>query len=185
MGHSGRILNNKNKSRLTDTAWKSPTHSMLSGAVVGIPNPWPHEWTTGEFYQTTSAVIPSDATVVQLQAYLLPRSSDLWGYHIEEQKAMDATYGPSYPDATEANYEAQYGFVCTDGSNTDTCNPSNGGKMLFKWFPIDSYWWLFRSYDLRAYRGETISVLFGAVNDGYNGNTALYVDNVYLYYCTP
>ena len=183
-GQTGWIIrdvhaNLKNKSRYTDTRWWSPAQSMLSGAPTGIANPFPGEWTTGEFYQATTALIPTDATVVQLQMRLLPDSTDLWGYHIAEQAAMDAA-GTNMPEATEA----QYGFVCTDGADSDTCNPGNGGKMLFKWFPIDSYMWLYRSYDLRAFRGETISVLLGASNDGYNGNTALYVDDVYLYYCT-
>ena len=171
----------KNPSVAVNTHWFTPDTSMLSGVPVGSTNPFPHEWTTGEFFQTATAAIPDNATVVQLRMHLLPRSTDLWGYHLAEQAAMDASSGANMPTATEA----QYGFVCTDGSDTDTCNPDNGGKMLFKWFPINSYWWLWRSYDLRAFRGDTISILFGAANDGYNGNTALYVDDVYLWYCTP
>lgn len=163
-----------NPSIYTGEFWYSPVWSMLSGVPVGTVNPYLGEFTTGEFWQATSIPIPLNATVVNLRMRVLPRSSDYWGYHITEQAAMDADFQLNAPDATEA----QYGHI-RDAANTTTL------RQLFKWFPIDSYYWLYRSYDLRDFRGQTISVLFGAANDGWGGNTALYVDDVYMYYCTP
>ena len=166
-----------NPSVPTSTAWYSPVTSMLSGVPVGAVNPFPGIFTTGEFWQPTSVVIPANAYLVNLQMRLLPRSSDYWGYHLDEQAAMDAESKLNAPDAVEA----QYGHI-RDAANTVTL------RQLFKWFPIDSYYWLYRSYDLTwpvDFRGQTISVLFGATNNGYGGNAALYVDDVYLYYCTP
>lgn len=164
----------KNPSSYTMQYFFSPVWSMLSGVPLWTANPFPYEYTTGEFWQSTLVPIPWDATVVNLRMRLLPRSSDYWGYHIPEQAAMDAAFSPNAPDATES----QYGHI-RDAANTTTL------RQLFKWFPIDSYYWLYRSYDLRDFRGQTISVLFGATNDGWGGNTALYVDDVYLYYCLP
>jgi len=164
----------KNPSAPTSTAWFTPVTSMLSGVPVGSVNPFPGEFTTGEFWQSTGVAIPADAYIVNLRMHLLPRSSSYWGYHLAEQAVMDANKDLNAPDATEA----QYGHI-RDSANTTTL------RQLFKWFPIDSYYWLYRSYDLRDFRGSTISVLFGAANNGYGGNTALYVDDVYLYYCTP
>ena len=163
-----------NPSIYTGEFWYSPVFSMLSGVPIGTANPFPGQFTTAEFWQPTSVAIPLEATVVNLRMRLLPRSTDLWGYHVTEQAAMDAENSLNAPDATES----QYGHI-RDAANTTTL------RQLFKWFPISSYYWLYRSYDLRDFRGQTISVLFGAANDGYNGNTALYVDDVYMYYCTP
>jgi hypothetical protein len=55
--------------------------------------------------------------------------------------------------------------------------------MLFKWYHENLAYWLSRQFDLTNFRGQAISVLFGAANDGWNGNTALYVDDVYLEVC--
>lgn len=163
-----------NPSVYTMQYWWSPVWSMLSGVPLWTANPFPGEFTTGEFWQPTLIPIPANAYVVNLRMRVLPTSSDLWGYHIAEQAAMDAAFSPDVPDATES----QYAHI-RDAANTTTL------RQLFKWFPIDSYYWLYRSYNLMDFRGQTISVLFGAANDGWNGNTALYVDDVYLYYCTP
>jgi hypothetical protein len=163
-----------NPSAYTSQYWYSPVTSMLSGVPLWYANPFPYEYTTAEFWQPTVIPIPSNATVVNLRMKLLPRSSDYWGYHIAEQAEMDAAFDLDAPDATES----QYGHI-RDAANTTTL------RQLFKWFPIDSYYWLYRSYNLMDFRGQTISVLFGAANDGWDGNTALYVDDVYLYYCVP
>ena len=163
-----------NPSSYTQQYWYSPVWSMLSGVPLWTANPFPYEFTTGEFWQPTMIPIPWNATVVNLRMRLLPRSTDLWGYHITEQAAMDAAFDLNAPTATES----QYGHI-RDAANTTTL------RQLFKWFPVDSYYWLYRSYDLMDFRGQTISVLFGAANDGWDGNTALYVDDVYLYYCVP
>jgi len=186
---AGWVIRDANiESRYVNNFYYTYNTSMLSGVPIGVSNPFKYEWTTSEFYQSTDIEIPANAYYVQARMHLLPRSTDLWGYHINEQAALDALQQQSVPlSAQLANapdaMESQYGFVCTDGADSDTCNPDNGGKMLFKWYPISSYWWLYRAYDLRSFRGETVSLLFGAANDGYNGNTALYVDDVYLYYC--
>lgn len=157
----------------TDYSW-SGNWSMQSGVPLGIANPFPNQFTTAEFWQPTTAEIPWNAVFVRLRMRVLPMSDQRFGYHIAEQAAMDAA-GPNAPDATES----QYAHVRDEG-NTKTL------KQLFKWFPIDARYWLFRAYDLREFRGDTISILFGAANDGdAHGNTALYVDDVYLDVCVP
>jgi hypothetical protein len=166
----------------------STSQSMQSGIPIGDANPFPGWYTTSEFYQNTSVLIPGNATYAVLKMYVLPRSSDLWGYHLAEQAALDASLeGPNAPDAVES----QYGFIGPSIANAadpvTTYTPA-----LFKWYPVDSYYWLYREFDLLSgdfdylnLRGKSIAVLFGAINDGYNGNTALYVDDVSLDVCAP
>jgi len=158
----------------TQYSW-SGVWSMLSGVPMGIPNPFPNQFTTSEFWQPTTTVIPANAWFVRLRMRVLPISDQRFGYHIAEQAAMDAAVSVNAPEAAES----QYAHV-RDETNTVTL------RQLFKWFPIDTRFWLFRSYDLRDFRGQTISILFGAANDGdARGNTALYVDDVFLDVCVP
>jgi hypothetical protein len=167
----------------TQEFWWTPVWSMVSGWPLGTTNTFWNQYTTGEFWQAVT--IPATATAARLQMRVLPRSADYWGYHIAEQAAMDAGVGLNAPDATEA----QYAQIVNPADIDDTY------YQLFKWFPIHSRYWLYRSWDLTHLRqdehhyldlrGESISILFGATDwcDGYN--TALYVDDVYLYYCVP
>lgn len=170
-------------SAYTTQYYYSPVQSMLSGIPVGAINPFPHQFTTSEFWQPTTVAIPSNANYARLKVRLLPRSSDLWGYHLAEQAALtqqslqSQLSGPNAVNAPDA-VESQYLHI-RDAANTVTL------AQLIKWFPVDSYNWLYREYDLLPFRGQTISILFGAANDGWDGNTALYVDDVFLEACAP
>jgi len=159
-------------SSYTGTFYFSPFQSMLSGIPVGVPYPAPGEWRIGEFLQNVT--IPSNATYARLKVRLLPRTTDPWGYHIEEQAAMEAMDKLLAPDKTVS----QYGHI-RNSTNTATL------RQLFKWFPINSAYWQYREFNLMDFRGMTIGVLFGAMDDGYWGNTALYVDDAYLRVCVP
>jgi hypothetical protein len=165
-------------SEYTTSFFYSPLTSMLSGVPVGSPYPEPGVWRTGEFYQEVT--IPANATSAWLKVRLLPRSTDLWGYHIAEQAAMDAMLkSGAAPEAMES----QYGAICI---NCDDPHNPYTLRQLFKWFPIDSAYWLYREFDLIDFRGYgPIGILFGACNDGFDGNTALYVDDAYMEVCVP
>jgi len=164
-------------SSYSNTYWYSPITSMLSGIPKGVLPPAYGEWRTSEFYQEVT--IPANAISANLQVRLLPTSSDLYGYHIAEQQALDEMM--SSEDAPNAA-ESQYGYVCTNCNN-----PTNPTELalLFRWFPIDSYYWLFREFNLLRFRGMTVGILFGAQDFGDWGNTALYVDDAILTICTP
>jgi hypothetical protein len=160
---------------LQTTTWFSPVSSMLAGVPPGTAYPHPAGTrSSSEFWQPITMTIPLTATFVEVRMHVLPRSSFLWGYNIAGQKAMDELVKLNMADAQEG----QYAHI-RDATNTTTL------RQLFKWTPISSFFWLYRAYNLWEFRGQTISVLFGAMNDGYDGNTALYVDDVYMYYCTP
>jgi hypothetical protein len=48
------------------------------------------------------------------------------------------------------------------------------------WQRSNGQTWLEHSYDLSAHIGQTIHLHFGTVNDGQDGVTAMYVDDVSL-----
>jgi bacillopeptidase F (M6 metalloprotease family) len=45
--------------------------------------------------------------------------------------------------------------------------------------------WIPYHFDLTAYAGQTIKLYFGVYNDGWDGVTAMYVDDVSLKLCAP
>jgi hypothetical protein len=148
--------------------WYSGSRSMRNGVPAGLPNPFPGQWTTSEFFQPVT--IPANAYYAQLNMRLLPRSTQ--ASFAASPLSVDTTYDSLALTATEA----QYGFIMDPTGINDY-------RMLFKWVPTDSAYWLYRSFNLIDFRGMNISVLFGAANDGYNGDTSLWVDDVNLEIC--
>ena len=53
------------------------------------------------------------------------------------------------------------------------------GDYLFREL-VDADGWLSRTFDLSDYAGQTITLHFGVANDGENGHTGLYLDDVSL-----
>lgn len=153
----------------------SPAWSMRNGIPLWSANPLPYQWTTSEFYQPFT--IPSDAYYARLRMRLLPRGAyySSW-YSTSQVAAMQAAVDEDYDPQALAASEAQYAFLMDASGTYDL-------KMLFKWYSLSANYWLYREYDLTAYRGQTLSVLFGAANDGWGSNTSLYVDEVYLEVC--
>ena len=47
------------------------------------------------------------------------------------------------------------------------------------WNRTNTQSWTYFETDLLAWKGQTIKVQFGTYNDGYDGVTAMYVDEVY------
>jgi hypothetical protein len=181
-GTGWTISNAANKSAYTTSFFYDPTQSMQSGQPIGstyIPG-----WTTSEFFQYIT--IPANAASAHLSMRLLPRSTDPWGYHLDQQAKMDALVAARNPQGEPSAplaEESQYGYLCYNGE----CASPNVRTFytLFRWFPIDSANWLYRSYDVTALRGQTFGVLFGAQDYGDGWNTVLYVDDVKLDVCTP
>ena len=53
------------------------------------------------------------------------------------------------------------------------------------WQRADDRRWVFHQFDLGAYAGQTIKLQFGVCNDGEDGVTVMYVDDVSLELCSP
>jgi len=53
------------------------------------------------------------------------------------------------------------------------------------WQRSDAQAWTYHEFDLTAYAGQTIKPNFGVYNDGQDGITAMYADDVSLEICYP
>ena len=145
----------------------SPIHSMR----VGIVNPANNVESYSSARQLVT--IPADATSATLRFWLWPKSGEattlasaalppahLLGLTVEEAALED---------------DAQYVLVLNpDGTLIDRLLRTKR----------DDQDWLFRERDMMAWAGETIKLHFGVFNDGVDGATAMYVDDVELEVCT-
>lgn len=158
----------------------SPTNSFLTGVDPTDVNPYPGGWTTGEVFQLVN--IPADAVSAWLTVNVLPRSNQWLGWYSPTAWPYWGPMPAAYADLARFRYEQQYGYI----ADNNTVHPGPEGiRLLFKFWGAFSNTWLRRSYNLIAYRGYPMSILFGASNDGWGGNNALYIDDITLNVCAP
>ena len=173
-GTNGWLIRTANYPSAYSTAYAySASRSMQSGIPLGLANPFPYQFTTGEFFQPV--IIPADAYYVRLRMALLPQSTQWYGPSPAGPEAS-ASEGDTYDPQALAATESQYAYLMDSTGIIERA-------LLFRWYHWHSAYWLYREYDLINFRGQAIGVLFGAANDGWGGNTALYVDDVYLEVC--
>lgn len=179
----GWVPKNPTKTDLNDYSTRfafSPPTSFLNGVDPAAVNPYPYEWTTGEVYQLVD--IPADAVSARLTVTALPRSSQWLGWYSPGAFPYFGSMPAAYADLYRYRYEQQYGYI----ADTNTTHPGPEGiRLLFKFWGLNSNTWLRRSFNLIAYRGYPMSLLFGATNDGWGGNNALYIDDITLNVCAP
>lgn len=60
------------------------------------------------------------------------------------------------------------------------------GVIAKPWYILsNAQTWLWQSVDLSPYRGRTLDIYFGVVNDGVGGRTGMYLDDVSILACWP
>lgn len=113
--------------------------------------------------------IPADATHAILSLWIYPQSSESGVLSIPAQPLAK-----SLRDVSLSN-DLQYVLILDKDDNwIDT----------LIWQRSDSRRWEYDEFNLRKYRGQTIKLQFGTYNDGYNGITSMFVDDVVLTFCT-
>jgi hypothetical protein len=137
---------------------------------TGIINPADNRYSYSDFRQAVS--IPSNISRAILRMRLFPLSGEVVGQNI--QSLPDATpSGKPFELAPEAS-DLQYVLILDQWQNwIDT----------LIWQRSDSHTWTYYEFDLSRYKGRTIYVQFGTYNDGWNGISAMFVDEVYLDDC--
>jgi hypothetical protein len=137
---------------------------------VGIVEPAEDVYSYSSAQQAVS--IPADAAGVTLRFHLFPISGE-----------ASAAVGFRAPPVVGAMEEAvlsddvQYVLVL------DEDDQQLGGSLI--WQKSDSREWTFHTFDLSEppYAGRTVKLTFGVYNDGVDGVTGMYVDDVSLVVC--
>mgnify|MGYP000343349069 CR=1 FL=1 len=144
----------------------SPVYSGAQALRVGID-----EGPNVESYSSARQTVTIPANMASATFFC-----QVWPVTGERVLAQHARlFTPHTPDAPVAGNapaagDAQY-LLIMDGTTTL--------ETLF-WELTNAANWQLRTFDLSAYRGQTITLHFGVYNDGAGGITALYVDDAAL-----
>jgi hypothetical protein len=146
---------------------------VFSGAWsmrTGIINPTDNRYSYSDFRQMVS--LPSTMSRAILRMRLYPLSGEVVG--LTAQSLPDSSPTGKLFELTPDASDLQYVLILDQWQNwIDT----------LVWQRSDSKTWTYYEFDLSRYRGRTIYVQFGTYNDGWNGISAMFVDEVYLDDC--
>jgi hypothetical protein len=159
--------------------WGIPTTEYSAGYFDGIAHSGTRSMRTGIYNTTINKFSYSDAW----QAVTIPSNAtsaklSLWFYTWSTAVLSNAPQMPTagVPFGTEALADdAQYLLIL-----------DLNGNILENliWMTKDDQVWTYREFDLLKYKGQSIRVQFGTFNNGTGGQTAMFVDDVFVDVCT-
>lgn len=115
-----------------------------------------------------AAIIPAKSTSVVLGFWYRPMTSEPVDKSLPEMPT-----GPEFGNQPLA-FDAQYVIVLDQNNNL---------LETLIWQRIQTNEYEYRTVNLKKYAGQTIKIEFGSYNDGYEGVTRMYIDNVSLVAC--
>jgi hypothetical protein len=140
-------------------------HEGLRAMRLGIVNAWENSLSESRI-RTPSITIPGGVTEAALRLWLYPVSTEAPAAIKAHAPEIDSAFG----DMTLL-YDAQYVRVL-DASNNVI------GTLLY--IRSNNASWGVHQFDLRPFAGRTIKLEIGVYNDGSDGVTSLYADDVSL-----
>jgi len=172
----------------TDAAWSLPVtpysadysteqvHSGERSMRAGIVKATDNVLSYSSAVQTVQ--IPTNTQTVTLSFWWYPVSTEGNGAQaasVVDEATLQAVADGVVPAAPPVG-DQQYMLLL---------NPQNRVLARLLWTRSNAQSWQQSSFDLTAYAGQTVRVLFGVYNDGANGVTALFVDDATLESCAP
>jgi hypothetical protein len=163
----------------TVAAWRLPVtefsadysqaqaHSGLWSMRTGITNPADNVFSFSTALQTVS--IPADATAANLRFFLFPQTSE------NPALAIPASLREATTADAGAVGDAQW-MLILDTLGNELARPVSMRSNAQAWSEY--------TVDLLPYAGRTIQIYFGTFNNGWDGITAMFVDDVTLELCT-
>jgi len=176
----GCIEKIKNSGFENGTAWEIPVttypaaysaakyHSGTRSMRTGIINADENLYSYSSTRQTV--IIPAHSKNVTLRFWIYPKSDEILSIPIPQQQ-LGIVFGEA-----PLSGDVQYVLILDENDIwIDT----------LVWERSNSHQWTEYSFDLNQYAGQTIKLHFGTYNDGYNGISSMYVDDVSLTICPP
>ena len=145
----------------------SQAHSGNRSARTGITNPADNRDSYSSTRQKVS--IPSGASSAMLSFWIKPFSGETMQLSLPDEP----TIGSLWQEVPMAG-DVQYALIL-----------NTSGTILNKliWQLSDTRTWTEYHFDLSTYKGQTIYIHIGTYNDGYNGISSLFLDDVSLELC--
>ncbi len=153
--------------------YKSGARSMRTGIVYTSDNKYSYSdaWQYGS--------IPSDAVNAKLKLWYYPISGEVAALG----EGITEAVPPPQPQA--ATIEEFYDTVNSADAQYLMVLDTNGNILEYLlWFKSNAQSWKYLEIDMMKYKGKTVRLQFGSYNDGKDGVTALYVDDMYLDWCS-
>ncbi len=147
----------------TTAITRTGARAMRSGIVEVDDN----RFSYSDFRQTVS--IPTDAVSATLR---------FWLYRL----SGETPYTPTFPLALLAS-DVEKMALADDLQYVLVLNQYNQIRRQLIWQRVDDQAWTFHEFDMLVHAGETVKLQFGVYNDGVDGVTAMYVDDVSLDVC--
>ena len=146
------------------------THSGLTGIIPGYP-----DYASWLCWRTHEITIPADATSADVTLFYWPQSSetilkstpkapDLAGLNADAE---------NLPTASDAQYIAVIDAITNEFIDTPLLWTVSNGQA----------WTSSGTLSMMAYVGRTVKLEFGTVNDGYDGITSAFFDDVVVTVC--
>ena len=145
---------------------QAQAHSGVQSMRTGITDPLVNRYSYSDFRQAVT--IPWNATSATLRFWNYPSSGEP-----TPLTAAKPEVGMNYKDLTLAT-DVQYMLVLDAYQNIM--------ETMF-WQRENTQTWTLVERNLMAYAGRTIYLQFGTFNDGFNGITSMYVDDVTVEIC--
>ena len=142
-------------------------HSGLRSLRTGILNAADNRYSYSSGYQIVYN-LPSGAQTIQLSFWLYPVSS---GTLTGTPQRLPVGRPPHQAQLTD---DQQHVLILDAYGNT---------LETLLYMRSNAQTWQPYTYDLTAYKGQTIQVYFGTFNNGYGGVTGMYTDDTALYVC--
>jgi hypothetical protein len=147
----------------------SQAHSGSRSMRTGILNSGENKYSYSDFRQAVT--IPAGASVAKASFWLYTLSGE--AKNLSQPEAITPTGKPF--DQTPLSGDLQYVLILDKYQYwIDT----------LVWQRTDEGYWHYYEFDLVRYAGQTIYLQFGTYNDGYNGISSMFVDDVGLSDCT-
>lgn len=147
----------------TTEKYHSPLRSVRTGITSLMANTYGYS-----SIRTPLISVPTSATSVTLRMWLYPKSSEL----VTTTLAPEPNVG-EFGDTTNA-YDAQYVLILDDAGNL---------LETLLWMRSNVSMWTYYEFNLSKWSGHDIKLQIGSYNDGTDGITSLYIDDVSLEMC--
>jgi hypothetical protein len=145
----------------------SLAHSGARSARTGIQNPADNRYSYSSV-RSPLISIPSSSSSATLRLWVFPLSGEPSSAPLPEQpQGSDLAKSPSA-------YDAQYVMVL---------DSTNQILEILLWNRSNSQLWTFLEFNLTKWAGQNIKIQVGVYNDGTDGATAMFVDDVSVEIC--
>lgn len=152
---------------ISDVRAKSGTQSMKTGNTT--------EESFSEFYQDVQ--IPAGADSATLKFHVYTRS-------LANPSAPEFSAPQSLPQASDSWNRPSAPTTDTNYAYVLDANSKNILRKLLWWSDSNTESWTYLEFDLSAFKGQNVRLLFGTYNDGKGNESTMWVDTVYLDACS-